>query len=198
MSAPGHTPDDLLAEPAEVHERNLRIGVRVVAGSTIMFFLAFLFAYFYLRSLDSHGLWRPDGVDPPQGYGAAIVSLFVLSAGSAGYAARAARNGGRWLGAAGLSLLLALVGCIVQAFEYAHLGFGPGSGGYASVFIGWTALVVVFVLAVIYWLETLFAEGLRNRHGPGPQVPPGLDEVAFYWQLLAAIGGIAWAILYLI
>jgi heme/copper-type cytochrome/quinol oxidase subunit 3 len=198
MSAPGQTPDDLLAEPAEVHERNLRIGVRVIAGSTIMFFLAFLFAYFYLRSLDSHGLWRPDGVDPPQGYGAAIVSLFVLSAGSAAYAARAARNGRRWLGAAGFSLLLALVGCIVQAFEYAHLGFGPRSGGYASVFIGWTALVVVFVLAVIYWLETLFAEGLRNRHGPGPQVPPGLDEVAFYWQLLAAIGGIAWAILYLI
>jgi heme/copper-type cytochrome/quinol oxidase subunit 3 len=198
MSAPQQTPDYLLAEPAEVHERNLRIGVRVIAGSTIMFFLAFLFAYFYLRSLDSHGLWRPDGVDPPQGYGAVIVSLFVLSAGSVAHAAHAARNGRRWLGAAGLSLALAIAGCVVQAFEYAHLGFGPQSGGYASVFIGWTALFVVFVLAVIYWLETLLAEGLRNRRGPGPQVPPGLDEVAFYWQLLAAIGGVAWAILYLI
>jgi len=198
MRAPDQTRDDLLAEPVEVHERNLRIGVRVVAGSTIMFFLAFLFAYFYLRSLDSHGLWRPDGVDPPQGYGAAIVALFVLSAGSVAYAAHAARNGRRWLGFAGLSLPLALAGCIVQAFEYAHLGFGPRSGGYASVFIGWTALFVVFVLAVIYWLETLFAEGLRNRHGPGPKVPPGLDEAAFYWQLLAAIGALAWAILYLI
>jgi heme/copper-type cytochrome/quinol oxidase subunit 3 len=198
MSAPGQTPHDLLAESAEVHERNLRIGVRVIAGSTIMFFLAFLFAYFYLRSLDSHGLWRPDGVDPPQGYGAAIVSLFVLSAGSIAYAAHAARNGRQWLAAAGVSLLLTLAGCIVQAFEYAHLGFGPQSGGYASVFIGWTALFVVFVLAVVYWLETLFAEGLRNRHGPGPGVPPGLDEVAFYWPLLAAIGAVAWAILYLI
>jgi cytochrome c oxidase subunit 3 len=198
MSAPGQTPEDLLAEPAEVHERNLRIGVRVLAGSTIMFFLAFLFAYFYLRALDSHGLWRPDGVDPPQGYGAAIVSLFVLSAGSVAYAARAARNGRRWLALAGLSLLLALAACVVQAFEYAHLAFGPRSGGYASVFIGWTALFVVFVLAEIYWLETLFAEGLRNRHGPGPRVPPGLDEAAFYWQLLAAIGGVAWVILYLI
>jgi heme/copper-type cytochrome/quinol oxidase subunit 3 len=198
MSTPEQTPDHLLAESAEVHERNLRIGVRVLAGSTIMFFLAFLFAYFYLRSLNSNGLWRPEGVDPPQGYGAAIVSLFVLSAGSVAYAAHAARNGRRWLAAAGLSLLLALAGCIVQAFEYAQLGFGPQSGGYASVFIGWTALFVVFVLAVIYWLETLFAEGGRNRHGPGPKVPPGLDEVAFYWRLLAGIGGIAWAILYLI
>jgi heme/copper-type cytochrome/quinol oxidase subunit 3 len=163
-----------------------------------MFFLAFLFAYFYLRSLDSHGLWRPDGVDPPQGYGAAIVALFALSAGSAAYAAQAARNGRRWLAAAGLSLLLALAGCIVQGFEYAHLGFGPRSGGYASVFIGWTAFFVVFVLGVVYGLETLFAEGLRNRQGPGPKVPPGLDEAAFYWQLLAAIGVLAWVILYLI
>ena len=198
MSAPGQTRDDLLAEPAEVHERNLRIGVRVVSGSTIMFFLAFLFAYFYLRALDSHGLWRPDGVDPPQGYGAVVVSLFVLSAGAVAHAGRVARNGRRWLGFMGLSLLLALTGCVVQAFEYAHLGFGPQSGGYASVFIGWTVFFVVFVLAVVYWLETLFAEGLRNRHGPGATVPPGLDEVAFYWPLLAAIGGIAWAILYLL
>jgi heme/copper-type cytochrome/quinol oxidase subunit 3 len=198
MSVPGQAPDELLAEPAEVHQRNLRIGVRVVAGSTIMFFLAFVFAYFYLRALDSNGLWRPDGVDPPQGYGAAIVLLFVLSAGSVAYAALAGRSGRPWLAAGGLSLLLAFAGCVVQGFEYAHLGFGPQSGGYASVFIGWTVLFVVFVLPVIYWLETLFAEGLRNRHGPGPKVPPGLDEAAFYWQLLAAIGVLAWAILYLI
>jgi heme/copper-type cytochrome/quinol oxidase subunit 3 len=198
MNATGQAPDDLLAESAEVHERNLRIGIRVVAGSTIMFFLAFVFAYFYLRSLNSNGLWRPDGVDPPQGYGAAIVILFVLSAGSVAYAAYAARNGRPWLAGAGLSLVLALAGCSVQAFEYAHLGFGPQSGGYASVFVGWTIFFLVFVLPVIYWVETLLAEGLRNRHGPGPKVPPGLDELAFYWQLLAAIGVIAWLLLYVI
>jgi heme/copper-type cytochrome/quinol oxidase subunit 3 len=196
MSAPTQTPDDLLAEPAEVHERNLRIGVRVVSGSTIMFFLAFVFAYFYLRALDSNGLWRPDGVDPPGAYGAAIVLSFVLSAGSVAYAAHSARNGRPWLAATGLALLLALAGCVAQAFEYGHLGFGPQDGGYASVFIGWTAFFAVFVLAVIYWLETLFAEGLRNR--PGPKVPPGLDELAFYWQLLAAIGVLAWVTLYLV
>lgn len=192
------TPDYLLAESAEVHERNLRIGIRVMAGSTIMFFLAFVFAYLYLQSLDSNGLWRPNGVDPPQGYGAAIVLLFALSAGSVAYAAHAARNGGAWLAGAGVSLVLALAGCVVQGFEYAHLGFGPQSGGYASVFIGWTALFVIFVLPVIYWVETLFAEGLRNRHGPGPSVPPGLDQLALYWQLLAAIGVLAWLMLYLI
>jgi heme/copper-type cytochrome/quinol oxidase subunit 3 len=192
------TPDYLLAEPPEVHERNLRIGVRVMAGSTIMFFLAFVFAYFYLRSLNSHGLWRPAGVDPPQGWGAAIVILFVLSAAALTYAPYAARRGRPWFAALGVSLLLALAGCVVQAFEYAHIGFGPESGGYASVFIGSTSLFVVFVLPVLYWVETLVAEGVRSRRIPEANVSPGLEELAFYWQLLAAIGVIVWAMLYLI
>jgi heme/copper-type cytochrome/quinol oxidase subunit 3 len=198
MNTTGQAPDDLLAESAEVHERNLRIGVPIIAGSTIMFFLAFVFAYFYLRSLNSHGLWRPAGVDPPQAYGAAIVILFVFSAAAVTYAVRAAGKGRAWLVPAGLSLLLGLAGCVVQAFEYAHLGFGPRSGGYASVFIGWTALLAVFVLAAMYWVEIMFAEGLRNRHRQGTNFPPGIDQAAFYLRLVAAIGVIAWVILYLI
>ena len=67
-----------------MHERNLSIGARVIAGTTIMFFAAFVFAYFYLRSLNNSHLWRPAGVDPPQRYGVAVVLLFVASAGPAG------------------------------------------------------------------------------------------------------------------
>ena len=55
-----------LDEPPEVNERNLWIGARVIAGTTILFFAAFVFAYFYLRSLNNTGRWRPDGVDPPR------------------------------------------------------------------------------------------------------------------------------------
>ena len=172
------------------------IGVRILAGATIMFFLAFVFAYFYLRSLNNAGKWRPPGVDPPQASGAAIVILFAVSAASFAYAAYAARNGRRWLGAAGLSLVLGLAGCVVQGFQYAHLGFGPVDGGYASVFIGWTLLFVVLVLPAMYWVEILLAEGLRNRRAS--YVPTGLGEAAFFWAFLAILGVIAWVILYVI
>ena len=189
---------DPRAEPPEVHERNLWLAVRILAGATIMFFLAFVFAYFYLRSLNTHGKWHPGNVDPPQAYGAAIVILFAASAGLLAYAADAARKGRGWLAAAGLSLVLGLAGCVVQAFEYAHIGFGPQSGGYASVFMGWTLLFVVLVLPVMYWVEILLAVGIRNRGSSGTHVPPGLGDAAFYWGVLAGIGVLAWFILYVL
>ena len=185
-------------EPPEVHERNLWLGARVIAGTTILFFAAFVFAYFYLRSLNNSHQWRPAGVDPPQRYGVAIVLLFVVSAGACwptrpGRRARAAagwpRRGRRWRSGS--------AGCVVQVFEYANLHFSPTDGGYASVFIGWTVLFVVFVLLTMYWVEILFAEGVRNRGAEEAVVPAGLADAAFYWGLLAGIGVLTWAILYL-
>ncbi len=198
MSEPAQAPADSLTEPPEVHERNLWAGARVIAGTTLLFFAAFVFAYFYLRSLDNSGKWMPAGVDPPQAYGAVIVILYAASAASFAYAARAARRQRGWLAAAGLSLALGLAGCVVQVFEYAHLGFGPQDGGYASVFLGWTITFVVFALMAMYWVEILFAEGLRNRRAPGPYVPAGLGDAAFYWTLLAVIGVLTWFILYVL
>ncbi len=189
--------DGPLAEPPEVHERNLWLGARVIAGTTIMFFAAFVFAYFYLRSLNNSHEWRPAGVDPPQRYGLAVVLFFVASAGLLTYASWAARERRDWLAAAGTALALGLAGCVVQVFEYANLHFSPTDGGYASVFIGWTTLFVVFVVLTMYWVEVLFAEGVRHRGAEGATTPAGLGDAAFYWGLLAGIGVLSWAILYL-
>ena len=58
-------------EPPDVGARALYIAGRLLAGATTFFFLAFVFAYFYLRSLNQRpcgarrtrprtGLWRGD------------------------------------------------------------------------------------------------------------------------------------------
>jgi heme/copper-type cytochrome/quinol oxidase subunit 3 len=190
--------EDPSEEGPEVYERNLWIGARVIAGTTIMFFAAFVFAYFYLRSLNNTNAWHPDGVDAPQAWGAVIVALFAASAGLFLIAARIGSRRGNWLTPAGLSLSLGLAGCIVQVFEWAHLDFGPQNGGYASVFIGWTALFVVFVLMAMFWIETMFAEGFRKRNDAATFVPVGIADAAFYWSVLAGLGVISWVILYLL
>jgi heme/copper-type cytochrome/quinol oxidase subunit 3 len=182
------------AETPELHERIDRVGFGLIAGATIFFFLSFVFAYFYLRSLDNHGLWRPAGVNPPDGWGIVIAASFALTAACFGYAARAARHGGGWVAASGIALAFGLLGCGAQAFEYAHIPFGPESGGFASVFLAWTALYAVVALLALYRVETIFAAGLRNRGAPPPE---GFSSGALYWALLAGIGILAWVILYL-
>jgi len=198
MTDAADTPSEPLAESPELYERNLWVGARLLAGATILFFISFVFAYFYLRSFNNNDNWRPPGIDPPGGYGAAIVILFVLSAASFNWAARAAQRRRPWLAAAGLSLALGLAGVIVQGFEYANLGFGPEDGGYASVFLGWTIFFAVLVLPAMYWVETTLATGLRHRRSSDGYVPPGIDAAAFNWTLLAAIGVVAWFNLYVL
>ncbi len=43
---------------------NLRLGARLFVAADAFVFLAFLFAYLYLRSLNQHGLWRPPHTSP--------------------------------------------------------------------------------------------------------------------------------------
>jgi heme/copper-type cytochrome/quinol oxidase subunit 3 len=185
-------------EPPELSDRIDRVGFGLAAGATITFFFCFVFAYFYLRSLDNNELWRPPGVSPPDGYGVAIMLAFVLSAALFAYVALAARTGRRWSVIAGISLLLGLVGCILQVIEYANLGFGPEDGGFASVFYGWTLLFTVVALIALYRIETIFASGLMHRESETTEPPPDITPGAYYWLLLAAIAVLSWILLYLV
>ena len=67
-------------EPPDVGARALYIAGRLLAGATTFFFLAFLFAYFYLRSLNQNHMWHPGHVKADQALGAVIVACVLLSA----------------------------------------------------------------------------------------------------------------------
>jgi hypothetical protein len=181
-------------EAAELVPANLAVGSRLLAAATVFAFMGPAFAYFYLRSLNSNGMWRPAGIHPPQTYGAAVMALFVASAVALTIASRTSH----WRAAVACSLALGLAGIAVQCVEFTQLDFGPMSGGYASVFLGWTALTAAFALATVLWLETLLAYGLRHSDAPQSVVGPRLAALSFYWTFLAGLGVIMWAILYLV
>ena len=54
-------------EPPELLGRNLNSAAHLLASATAFFFLAFVFGYFYLRSLNNARLWRPKRVDAVAG-----------------------------------------------------------------------------------------------------------------------------------
>jgi heme/copper-type cytochrome/quinol oxidase subunit 3 len=92
-------------EAPELLPKNLAVGIRLWAAATTFFFFCPFFAYFYLRSLDSSGRWRPPPVDPPQGLGATVMVLVVLSSVALLLASRSAS----WPPLAAVSLVLGML-----------------------------------------------------------------------------------------
>jgi heme/copper-type cytochrome/quinol oxidase subunit 3 len=197
-------------EPPDVGARALSVASRMLCGASTFFFLAFVFAYFYLRSIDADHKWHPPHVHPNQGLGAAFIACVVLSALAAIVAGRRMKTSSpSWLAPGIVAVALGLAAVIIQCVEYTVQHFGPTNGAYASVFCSWSAFYLIAVLFTMYWLETQVATELRARRSPAPVaegdikdpdrlIAPALDAAVFYWSFLAGIGVITYVILYLV
>jgi heme/copper-type cytochrome/quinol oxidase subunit 3 len=197
-------------EPPDVGGRALSVASRLLAGATTFFFLAFIFAYFYLRALNTEHLWRHGRLDPDQALGAAMIACVVLSAGLAVLAGRMMKSGtAGWTRPALAGVLLGLVAVALQCIEYTQQNFGPTDGAYASVFCAWTAFYLIAMLATMYWLETQVATEWRASRKPAPAaegdinqpdllIAPALDAAVFYWAFLAGVGVVSYVVLYLL
>ncbi len=197
-------------EPPEWQPRAMWIGARQLCGVAAFFFAAFLFAYFYLRSLDTNNNWKIGHVHAPVGWGLAIVIVVVLS----GVAMHlAARRPELTVSVGAAAEVLALLSIILQAIAWSTLGFGPSSGGFASVYIGWTAWYAVFTLPCIFWMQTQVAtawrrgkEGVRGTepvsaadvHTNPAVLKAGLDACAFFWWFYVFNGVLLFVVLYLV
>jgi len=212
-------------EPPEVLARNLSSAGYLLAGATSFFFLSFVFAYFYLRALNSAHLWKPKGVDASVGWGTAVMVCIVLSAVLVRWGAIDQRAGRRpaWRVKGLLALLLGIGALVVQVLAWTHQDFGPTDGGFASVYFGWTAFFFLFVFGAMFWLETVLATSYRYRalasesmpvpsgEGSGDPHRSGQDirnpvalntaelaALGFYWMFLAGLAVLTWIILYLL
>jgi heme/copper-type cytochrome/quinol oxidase subunit 3 len=203
-SAPTHPEIEL--EPPEWQPRAMWVGARQLCGAAAFFFMAFVFAYFYLRSLDTHKDWKIGSVNPPIGFGLAIVVALLLSAAALRMAATQSE---RRVAVGAGALLLVLLAVVLQVIEWTTLGFGPSSGGYASVYVGWTAFYSVFALVSAYWIETQVATAWRRRR-EGVLVTSAevltdaaveaasLEACSFFWTFYVALGVVLFVLLYLL
>jgi heme/copper-type cytochrome/quinol oxidase subunit 3 len=206
---------EIAPESPDVGARGLYVAGRLLAGASTFFFLAFVFAYFYLRSLNEDHLWHPatnpahHQIKPVQGLGAALIACVLISAVLAVLAGRRMKGqSSSWLAPAIGSLVLGLAAVCLQCIEFTAQKFGPTDGGYASVFCAWSAFYAIAVLGTMYWLETQIATELRARrapahaHGdiadPDRLIAPGLDACVFFWAYLAALGVVAYVTLYIV
>ena len=212
-------------EDPEVLSRNLGAAGQLLAGATAFFFLAFLFAYFYLRALDNAGLWKPKHVDTSVAWGTVVTACIVASAVlvQLGKIDQSADRRPAWRLKGLLAFALGFAALGLQAAAWTQQSFGPTDGGFASVYFGWTAFLWLFVLGTMFWLETALATSFRYRNEPigAARVPAGhasgdpdraahdianpvdlnraeLSALSFYWTFLAGIAVLTWIILYLL
>lgn len=210
-------------EPPEILGRNLRTAAHLLASATVFFFVAFVFAYFYLRTQNNNGMWRPKHVDPSVVLGTLVMAFSVASAIAVRLGLLDHRSGRRpqWRTKGIVALVLGAVAVVLQCVEWTTIGFGPTRGGYASVFYGWTGFYVLFVIGALFWLENIVATSIRYRNVPSGAPAPGeasgdpgrlghdiadplslvrggLEALSFYWAFLAGLGALMWVILYLV
>jgi heme/copper-type cytochrome/quinol oxidase subunit 3 len=204
-------------EEAFYHETTLNAawtGSRLVLGSLSFGFGAFIFAFFYLRSLNSHAMWHPAGFKNPQPWaGAVIMGLIVASALLQTAALQRIKAGHRavWLAGAAVAMTLGLTAIGVQVWQLLNLPFFPGSAGFASVFVGATPVFLVVVFAAMIWLEILIARARRIPAMSFVEQPPtyaeafrvqrfqaSLSAFTVVWNYLAVIAIVFWVLFYLI
>jgi hypothetical protein len=187
---------------------------RLGIGALTFGFGAFVFAFFYLRSLNSHGLWYPAGFPGPRMWtGTLIMGLVVVSAAVQTLVLQRIKAGSKaaWQAGAAVALALGLCAIALQVWQLLSLSFWPGSSGFASVFTGFSPVYLVIALVAMIWLEILI---MRCRAIPAisfVEQPPtyaeafavqrfqaALSAFTVVWNYLAAVAIVAWVLFYLL
>jgi hypothetical protein len=188
-------------------------GVRLALGGLSFAFGSFVFTYFYLRSLNSHGMWHPAGFKGPQQWAGAVIMALVVVSAVLQYLGLTRIKVGRktaWQGSAVAALVLGLGAIGLQVWQLLNLPFFPGSAGFASVFVGATPVFIVTVLAAMIWLETLIMRARAIPEISFVEQPPtyaeafavqrfqaSLSAFTVLWNYLAVIAILFWVLFYL-
>ncbi len=187
---------------------------RLAIGGMSFLFGSFVFAYFYLRSLNSSGRWHGSGfVQPSVAMGTVIIAIIVVSAVVQTLALQRIKAGSKraWQAGALVALIMGLVAVALMIIQLLYLPFAPGSSGFSSVFVGTIPVYLAFVLAVMIWLETLL---MRSRFIPAisfVEQPPtfteaftvqrfqsNLSSFTLVWNYMAGVGIVFWVLFYLL
>lgn len=193
-------PNLVVAAPewtAEVDARVSGVGMWIFIGANAMLFVAFFFAYFYLRSQNNGNDWMPAWVVHPNRRIAGImVLLLIVGAALVWLGARSAAKtpgSARRLFLLGLLALLVYIG--LQVYEFKHLGFDPQfGGGYVSVFVGLKGVLMAEVVGALIWLGTLTAQA--SPIGDATARPASAAAFGNFMVMLAAVGVVAYLVLY--
>jgi heme/copper-type cytochrome/quinol oxidase subunit 3 len=189
--------DSAAAAEVALDTRLVAVGTWLFLAAEVFFFVAWWFAFFYLRALNNDQAWKAQGIGPPsKGFGAVVLVLALLTAGAYWVGSRPQSGAFLFRLLTPVALVFGIATCLFQGYGLWHFGFGLTDGGYPSVFSGLTgSWVVQFALATA-WLGSIV-----TQTGPaGDAIVRRRPAASFAWVLLflAAIGVVNYILLYLV
>ena len=201
MEASAPTGPYIEPEPRDWQPRAMWVGARLLCGAIAFFFMAFVFAYFYLRSLNVHHGWKIGSVHPSIGLGVAIVAVLIASAALLRFAATQPRR------TVSTGLVRAGAGARSRSRSRSSSGSRSASAARAAATPACSSAGRCSTRcshwARLYWIETQVAAAWRaRREGPGragaQMMAAEIEACSFVWTFYVAIGVLAFVILYLI
>jgi heme/copper-type cytochrome/quinol oxidase subunit 3 len=213
-TAPAMSPAE--EEAVFYHEAALNsswTGVRLALGGMSFLFGSFVFAFFYLRSLNSHNLWYTAQTHPKTWLGVLLMLLVVVSALIQTASVELLKRGNKaaWQGGALVALVIGLASVGLAIYQLADLPFWPGSSGFASVFVGYWPVYLTVVFCVMVWLEILIVRARSIPQISFVEQPPtyaeafsvqrfqaSLSAFTLCWNYLAVVAIVAWILFYLV
>ena len=153
-----------------------RIAVWLFIGGDLVFLLMELFYWFYLRALNTNGMWR--------GAELTIAGLTVLAAfliWRVEIVARAQAKRGVISGSAALALLVLLGAVVVQCIQFGKLPFTTIDGSYASSFLYFMGSTLGHLLLLTFLTFALWNRGRLGKYDGGHWYQVRLSRIFAVW-----------------
>ncbi|MBZ0217583.1 MAG: cytochrome c oxidase subunit 3 [Fimbriimonadaceae bacterium] len=183
-----------------VVQLHLRYGMILFIASEVMFFVAWFWAYFdaslfpgdaemVARTALTGGQWPPEGIATFNPWHLPLINtLILLTSGTTVTWAHHAllhndRSGLKW-GLVCTIILGALFTC-VQAYEYAHAGFGFAGHIYGSTFFMATGFHGFHVIVGTIFLTVCLFRALAGHFKPEQHF--GFEAAAWYWHFVDVV-----------
>lgn len=178
----------------------LKIGMLLFILSEVMFFFAFFWSFFkaWLDPVaDLDGVWAttlsswpPAGIQTFDPWDIPFINtlILLLSGTTVTWAHHAIlkNNKRETVLGLGITVLLGITFSILQAFEYAHAGFGIQDGIYATNFYLATGFHGLHVILGTIFLTVCFFRA-RKGHFLAPHGHLGFEFAAWYWHFVDVV-----------
>ncbi|PRX38293.1 cytochrome c oxidase subunit 3 [Meinhardsimonia xiamenensis] len=177
----------------------LRMGFLLFIVSEVMFFAAWFWTFFKHALYPMHpeglspkvdGVWPPEGIQTFDPWHLPLINTLILlcSGAAVTWAHHALVHGNDRKGlinGLALGIFLGAMFTVLQAYEYAHAGFGFAGNIYGATFFMATGFHGAHVIIGTIFLTVCLIRALKGDFTPEQHV--GFEAAAWYWHFVDVV-----------